>query len=63
MNSTTTNGEEIFTDLDMEVILSEEDKSVYVKLTGFETIEDADTYATFLTSTLPLLLWHSEVIH
>jgi hypothetical protein len=55
--------EELDVNLDMEIILSEEDKSVYVKLTGFESIEDADTYAHYLTSHLPLMLFHSEILH
>jgi len=49
--------------LNMEIILSETDKSVYVKLTGFDTIEDADDYASYLTDHLPLMLFHSEVLH
>lgn len=49
--------------LDMEIILSETDKSVYVKLSGFDTIEDADDYAAYLTNHLPLMLFHSEVFH
>ena len=63
MNSTTTSGDDTITNLDMEVILSEDDKSVYVKLTGFETVEDADSYANYLTDTLPLLLFQSEIKH
>ncbi len=51
------------TKLDLEVIVSEEDKTVYVKLTGFENLEDADQYATYLTETLPLMLFESEVKH
>ncbi len=51
------------TKLDLEVIVSEEDNTVYVKLTGFENIEDADQYATYLTETLPLMLFESEVKH
>lgn len=50
-------------ELNMEIILSEDDKSVYVKLTGFDSLEDADSYAQFLTSHLPLLLFQSEVLH
>lgn len=49
--------------LEMEVILSEDDKTVYVKFTGFENLEEADSYASYLTSTLPLLLFESEVKH
>ena len=51
------------TELDMEIILSEEDKTVYVKLSGFETGEDADQYAAYLQENLPLLLFESEVKH
>lgn len=49
--------------LDLEVILSEDDKTVYVKFTGFDDLESADQYATYLTDTLPLLLFESEVKH
>lgn len=54
--------QEELTSLDFEVILSEEDKTVYVKLTGFENLEDADSYAEFLTKNLPLMLFESKVI-
>ena len=49
--------------LDLQVIVSEEDKAVYVKITGFDTIEEADNYADYLTDTLPLMLFESEVKH
>lgn len=49
--------------LNMEIILSEEDKSLYVKLTGFPSVEDADQYANYLNNNLPLLLFQSEVLH
>lgn len=49
--------------LGMEVIVSEDDQTVYVKITGFDTIEDADDYATYLTEHLPLMLFESEVKH
>lgn len=55
--------EELDVNLDIEIILSAEDKSVYVKLTGFDSIEDADIYANYLTNHLPLMLFHSEVLH
>lgn len=51
------------TKLNVEVILSEDDKAVYVKITGFETLEEADGYSNYLTDTLPLLLFESEVKH
>jgi len=49
--------------LDMEVLVSEEDNSVYVHLTGFDTIEEADEYAEYLTTALPLMLFHSGTKH
>jgi len=49
--------------LDVQVILSEEDATVYVKLTGFENVEDADTYATYLVDRLPLMLFETEILH
>jgi hypothetical protein len=55
--------ENLEANLNMEIILSETDKSVYVKLSGFDTIEDADDYASYLTDHLPLMLFHSEVLH
>jgi len=49
--------------LELEILVSEEDNSVYVKFTGFETIDDADEYAIMLQESLPLLLFESEVKH
>jgi hypothetical protein len=49
--------------LNLEVIVSEDDKTVYVKFTGFENLEEADTYATYLTDNLPLMLFESEIKH
>lgn len=50
-------------ELDLEVIVSEDDKTVYVKLTGFDNVEDADKYASYLVENLPLMLFESEVMH
>lgn len=49
--------------LDMEVVVSEEDNSVYIKLSGFDTTEDADEYAAYLVEALPLMLFRSETKH
>jgi hypothetical protein len=49
--------------LDLEVIVSEEDVAVYVKLTGFEDIDSADDYANYLVENLPLMLFESKVKH
>ncbi len=51
------------TKLDLEVIVSEEDAAVYVKLTGFDNVESADQYANYLVDALPLMLFESEVKH
>lgn len=49
--------------LDLQVIISEEDNSVYCKFTGFETVEEADKYADYLIEVLPLMLFESETKH
>lgn len=51
------------TELDMQVIVSESDNTVYVKLTGFDDADDASDYADYLTKNLPLLLFETQVIH
>ena len=51
-------------DLDIEVMSTDEDEpAVYVKFAGFEDAEDAEEYAEFLASTLPLLLFESTRLH
>lgn len=50
-------------ELAMEVRLVEDELAVYVKITGFENLEDADGYAEYLADNLPLLLFNSEVKH
>ena len=49
--------------IDLEVLVNEEDNSIYVKFTGFEDITDADKYAEYLADHLPLLLFESEMRH
>lgn len=48
-------------DIGIEVISTEDedDPAVYVKFTGFDDAEDAEEYANFLASTLPLLLFET----
>jgi len=58
-----TTPEENRLELGMEILVSEEETAVYVKLVGFETIEDADDYAGYLQEHLPLLLFESKVKH
>lgn len=50
-------------DINIEVFsTADEEKAVYVKFTGFEDEDDADEYAEFLASTLPLLLFETTKI-
>ena len=60
---TITPGNPNATQLDLDVFVSEEDNAVYVKLTGFETITEADSYADYLVDLLPLVLFESSVKH
>ena len=50
-------------ELSMQIIVNEKDSSVYVKLEGFEDLDDAEQYAEYLNKNLPLLLFETEVIH
>ena len=50
-------------ELSLEVLVSEEDNSVYVKFTGFDDISEADAYADHLVEYLPLVLFQSEIKH
>lgn len=49
-------------DIDIEVVTSSDDPTVYVKFSGFDDMEDAEEYAEFLAETLPLLLFQSTQI-
>ena len=47
----------------MQIIVSEKDSSIYVKLEGFEDLDDAEQYAEYLNKNLALLLFETQVIH
>jgi hypothetical protein len=51
-------------DLDIEVMSTtdEDEPAVYVKFTGFEDTDEAEEYAEFLASNLPLLLFETTRI-
>lgn len=49
-------------DLDIDVMTSAEDPVVYVKFAGFDSMEEAEEYAEFLVTTLPLLLFETTRI-
>lgn len=48
-------------DIDIEVMTTTDgnETAVFVKFTNFESEEDAEEYAEFLASTLPLLLFET----
>jgi hypothetical protein len=50
-------------DIAIEVSIDDQDNSVYVRFAGFEDAEDAEEYAEFLATTLPLLLFESTRLH
>lgn len=50
-------------DIDIEVVVAEDNKEVYVKFSGFGELDDAQEYAEFLAETLPLLLYETTRIH
>jgi len=49
-------------DIDIEVVVADDNPSVYVKFSGFDDNEDAEEYAQFLAETLPLLLFETTRI-
>ena len=46
-------------DIEIEVVVSNDEPTVYVKFSGFDDDEDAADYADFLANTLPLLLFET----
>lgn len=48
-------------DVEIEVMTTDEDEEpcIYVKFSNFESVEDAEEYAEFLATTLPLLLFET----
>jgi hypothetical protein len=50
-------------DIAIEVSIDDQDNSVYGRFAGFEDDEDAEEYAEFLATTLPLLLFESTRLH
>lgn len=49
--------------IDMEIIVVEEDNTIFVQFTGFEDIDQVEDYADFLHDHLPLMLFQTEVKH
>ena len=44
-------------------VFSADTNDVYVRFSGFNSIEDAEKYADYLADTLPLLLSETKVMH
>jgi hypothetical protein len=52
-----------YTKLQLEITIEEEDKSINIKINGFDTFEEIDEYGEFLMKNIRLMLFNSEVIH
>lgn len=50
-------------EVDLAVFVSEDDASIYIKISGFACCEYAEQYAAHLSKYLPLMLFESEVVH
>ena len=50
-------------DIDIQVSMNETDNTVHVEFIGFESTEEAEEYAEFLATTLPLLLFETTRLH
>lgn len=49
--------------LDLQVAVDPDDHSIYLKIVGFDNHDEAEEYATYLTQTLPLILFESDTKH
>ena len=49
--------------IEMDIIIVEDDNSIFVQFTGFENIDDVEDYADFLHEHLPLMLFQSRIQH
>lgn len=49
--------------IELDIIVVEDDNTIFVQFSGFEDIEQVEDYAAFLQEHLPLMLFRSEVKH
>ena len=49
--------------IELEIIVVEDDNTIFVQFTGFEDIDEVEDYAAFLHEHLPLMLFQTEVKH
>lgn len=49
--------------VEFDIIIVEDDNTIFVQFTGFEDIDQVEDYAAFLSEHLPLMLFQTEVKH
>ena len=49
--------------INLDIIVVEDDNSIFVQFTGFDDINEVEDYAEFLQEHLPLMLFQTEVKH
>lgn len=49
--------------VDLDIIVVEDDNTIFVQFSGFENINEVEDYAEFLSEHLPLMLFQTEVKH
>lgn len=49
--------------IELDIIIVEDDNTIFVQFTGFEDAEQVEDYAEFLHDHLPLMLFKSEIKH
>lgn len=49
--------------VEFDIIIVEDDNTIFVQFKGFEDIDQVEDYAEFLSDHLPLMLFHTEVKH
>lgn len=49
--------------VEFDIIIVEDDNTIFVQFKGFEDIDQVEDYAEFLSDHLPLMLFQSEVKH
>lgn len=49
--------------INLDIIVVEDDNTIFVQFSGFEDIEQVEDYAAFLQEHLPLMLFQSKVSH
>lgn len=53
---------DVIGEVELEIFVTDENQ-IFVKFSGFESSEDASSYAEYLNENLGLLLFESKVLH